>query len=109
MDDDNEKEQFAQEIFDSGGVQLDKTDDGIKGHLAIDAANPLQIFDRLNELEIDMVKRAGHDLRKIESVGRFIDDVRFKAKTMLAKVGVHVDIDIKESNIPAEISEPIEI
>lgn len=107
--DDNEKEQFVQMIFDSGGVQLDKTDDGIKVHLAIDSENPLQIFDTLNELEIDMVKRAGHDLRKIEAASRFVDDVRFKAKTMLEKIGVHVDVDIKESSIPAEISEPIEI
>lgn len=104
----SDKEEMAQEALNAGGALVEPTPDGIKVHLAIDADNPLQIFDRLNELELDMVNRAGRDLTKIAAAGRFVDDIRFKAKTMLAKMGVEVNIDVKES-YPAIVSEPVDI
>lgn len=88
---DDQKRIKAQAAVDNGGLLVEENDESIKLHLAIDPNNPLQVFDRLNEIEIDLVKRAGNDIEKVRKAGDFIDDVRKRTKAMLLKVGIDVD------------------
>lgn len=105
----DKKAAVAQETVDAGGAMIERTDGGIKVHLAIDPQNPMKIFDTLNELEINMIKQAARDMQKIAAAGRFVDDIRFKAKTMLKKMGIEVDVDVPESTMEAVVSEPVEL
>lgn len=80
MSDDDER---TQEIKDQGGVVIEESDDTIRVLLAVDPKNPEQIFDRLNEIEVDLIKQALSDYKKIEKISEFIDSVREVARKKL--------------------------
>jgi hypothetical protein len=82
------KREKAQAAFDNGGLLAEEVDDKVKIHLAIDPKNPLQVFDRLNELEVDLVRKAGNDIELIKKAGDFIDELREKTTQMLKSVGI---------------------
>ena len=75
-------------ILDNGGVEIEEDDDNVKITLAVDANKPHLVFDELNKMEIDLVKKAGNDLKKIENVSKFMDDLREKTKKMLEQAGL---------------------
>lgn len=87
----SDKTTKAQEVFDRGGVVTEQIGDKIRIQLAIDAQNPLAVFDKLNELEVELVQRAGNDIDKVQLAGKFVDDLRMKTKELLKTQGVDID------------------
>ncbi len=87
----DDRVQKAQQAQAQGGLLIEEIGDNIKVHLAIDPKNPLLIFDRLNEFEVDMVKRANNDPVKVAAAGAFVDDIRQRTKKMLKQAGVDID------------------
>lgn len=87
----NLKLKKAKQAFTQGGIMTEEIGNKVKIHLAVDPNDPLKIFDKFNELEIELVKQAGNDLEKIKQAGEFVDDVRNKTKLMLKQVGINVE------------------
>ncbi len=81
----------AQEVYDQGGLVAEENEENVKIHLAVDANAPWLIFDRLNELELKLVKEAGNDLEKVKKACDFVDDVRARTKLMLENAGLSID------------------
>ena len=88
---DEDKKLKASEALARGGLLTEEVGDDIKIHLACDPNNPLALFDKINELEIELVKRANNDIQAIQKASEFTDDIRNKAKKMLLQVGIDIE------------------
>jgi hypothetical protein len=87
----NEQRMLAQTAHDNGGVLLiPQEDGGVRAIIAIDQKNPERIFDRLNEIEVELVTQAGHDLEKIKNASEWIDDLRARVRMDCASMGLDI-------------------
>lgn len=77
---------------------IEEIGDQIKVHIAIDPKEPDMIYDRLNELEVSLIKRAGNDLEKIKHASDFVDDLRKKTKQMLRQAGIEIQYRLRSSD-----------
>jgi hypothetical protein len=87
----DEKIAKAQAVYDQGGLVAEEDADNVRIHLAVDANKPWLVFDKLNELELKLIKEAGNDLEKIKKASDFVDDVRARTKLMLENAGLSIE------------------
>lgn len=90
---DDEKRANAQAALDNGGLLVNESGENLKFHIAVDPRDPMKVFDKLNELEIELVKKAGSNIKRIEEISDFIDNVRRRTVAALKSVNIEVSLD----------------
>lgn len=85
------KREKAQAAFDNGGLLAEEVGENVRIHLAVDPKNPLLVFDKLNELELELVRKAGNDMALIKKASDFIDELREKTRQSLKRVGINIE------------------
>lgn len=87
--DDKEK---AQQTFEAGGLLAEEDDQIVRITLAIDPKEPMKIFDKLIEFELDLVRQAGNDIERVMRASEFVDNIRKVTREQLEKAGIEVTV-----------------
>lgn len=88
---DNENRVRAQKAQAAGGLLIDESGPQVRVSLTVDPNEPMKIFDKLNELEVELVNRAGNDIKAVTAAGEFVDDIRKRTTALLKEQGLFVE------------------
>lgn len=85
-----DQQQLLKLAHENGGVLLVSEGENIRAILAVDPQDPHRIFDRLNELEVELVRGSGNSLQKVRRVGEWVDELRARVKVDMTNLGLPV-------------------
>lgn len=80
----------AQQAVDNGGILMEEAGDMTRVILAIDPENPEAIFDRINEIEVQLVEHARNDMEAVKNAGAWADSLRENVREQLRTLGIEV-------------------
>lgn len=86
-----DKKAKAIETVERGGFIAEEEGENVRFRLACDPKNPLQLFDKINAYELELIKQAGNDVKKVQIASNFVDDLRARAKAALLLAGIDIE------------------
>jgi len=67
--------------------------------IVLDPQNTDRAFDKLDELEIELIKAAGNNIQTINSMSSFIDDIRDVLREKISEYSAHEKTLVSSTNL----------